>query len=184
MNYINLTNNLYMEKMNGLNESHLELAKELDKDECICGENGYLWSIEKNLSCSLYVDGKYLNNGNIYQSPYVIYHNEIPIGYMEISKIYEDIKAVALAYALLNIYRGKGYAYLTLKSIAEKILLDKVDDVQRVMLHIDVTNIKSQNVALRAGFADDGLSLNEYEAQGYIGYQKTRGMLIQEKHFM
>lgn len=181
MNRVNLMNDLYIDKMDVTNEDHFWLARELDKDESICGENGYLWSIEKSLNRA---GREYLSSGNIYGSPYAIYHDKNPIGYLEISKIYESIKAVDIAYALLPQYRGNGYACVTLKSITEKILLDIINDIQRVMLQIDIENIKSQIVATRAGFIDDGLSLRDHKAQGYIGYQKTKGMLMRGRHFM
>lgn len=126
------------------------MVRQLDKDPLI---EEYLYPIEKNLKHS-----KHLTRKDIYQSPYVIYHQQNPIGYIDISHIIEFMKSVNLSYALLEQERGKGYATKVLKAITEIILGDKINDIEKVYLVINYDNIPSQMVAKKSGFMDDGLS--------------------------
>ncbi len=174
MGTINLTDELYMKKMDVSNPTDLWLARELDKDELIYGEHGYLHSIESLFKSKQYINREYLTSGSIYQAPYAIYRNEDPIGYMELSKYHEHLKCVYLCYALLDRYRGNGYATKTLMNISEKILQDIINDVQKVVLVIDPDNLKSQAVATRAGFISDGLSYEEHVEQGFAQYIKMK----------
>lgn len=180
---IALTDGLHLKKLDLLDEQHVWLAKELDKDEQIFGEFGYLYSVEKLFYEKRYADRNYLFKGDIYQAPYAIYHYNNPVGFIEVSKIFEDLKMVDISYALLKKCRGNGYASKTLREISKMILLDRINDVHLISLVIDYTNESSKNVALRAGFVDDGLSLKQHEEQGYINYQKTKTMLYHEKNF-
>lgn len=175
MERILLDNELSIKKLDPANEKDVWLAKELDKDKLICGKDGYLWSIEKSFK-----NTSYLLRNDIYQSPYAIYYNSDPIGYMELSAIVETIKAVDISYALLDIYRGRGYATKMLREISKIILMDIINDIEKISLIIDPNNVKSQMVAKRAGFISDGLSEMEHFEQGYISYRKTKTMLKKE----
>lgn len=152
MSGIYLTDNLSIEKLNLQEEKDLKLVKQLEKDELICGEKGYLWTM------GYYHNGNdYLQYDDIYNSPFSIYHEESPIGYLEVSKIYEVPRksSVNLSYALLEEARGHGFMQSVLTIISNDILLDRVHLISEVALMIDSNNIASQKVALRSGFICD-----------------------------
>ena len=52
---IQLDKNLSIKKLDPENEKDIWLAKELDRDKLIYGENGYLWSIQRLLNDSRYL---------------------------------------------------------------------------------------------------------------------------------
>lgn len=179
---IPLIDGLHIKKLDAMDQKDIWLANELDKDEMISGEDGYLYPINSIFKDRHYLNGKHLLRSDIYQSPYAIYCDKVPVGFMEISDI-TFTNMVEVTYALLKQYRGKGYAFKTLKEVSRQILLDQLNDVQSVSLVIDLKNEASQNVAMRAGFVSDGLSEEEHNRQGYIGYQKTKTMLLRENKF-
>lgn len=180
---ISLVDGLHLQKLDSFNKNHMRLARTLDKDERIFGEFGYLYSIEQLFHNKEYIDRNYLLKNDIYHSPYAIYYCDTPIGFMEISNVFESLKMVDISYALLKKFRGNGYASKTLREISRIILSDKIIDIQLISLIIDITNKSSQSVAVRAGFVDDGLSSKQHEEQGYIRYQKTKTMLCSENNF-
>ena len=177
MEPIPLDNELSIKKLEPNNQKDVWIARQLDKDSLIAGADGYLWHIEELMKRAK----SYLAYSDIYGSPYAIYHRQNPVGYLEISHISEWFKNVELAYALLNTERGKGYATKTLKVISKIILEDIINDIKSVSLIIDLNNIKSQNVAIRAGFIDDGLSDEQHMIQEYITYTKTKRILYKEQ---
>lgn len=147
-----ITNHLSMSKLNLEKNRDLEFIKQLEKDDLICGDNGYLWQ-----ETYFFENQNYLQYDDIYNSPYLLYHYEIPIGYLEISKIYETFKKsfVFLSYALLQEARGHGYMKAILENISNDILLDRVNNIREVILMIQPQNIASQKVAMQAGFFCD-----------------------------
>lgn len=108
MERIWLDDSLNIKKLDPNDSKDVWLATELDKDKLICGEDGYLYPI-----CNIFKNVRYLANENIYQSPYAIYNNQKPIGYIELSDILliENKKYVNIAYALLEKERRKGVCY-------------------------------------------------------------------------
>lgn len=178
MEPIQLDNELSIKKLDPNNEKDVWLARELDNDPLIVGGNGYLWSIEETMKRAK----AYLSSMDIYHSPYAIYHKQNPVGYIELSYIHEVLKYIEISYALLNQERGKGYATKTLTAISRIILEDIINNVKSVSLIIDISNIKSQMVAIRSGFVSDGLSEEEHKIKEYITYQKTQRMLYEEQH--
>jgi len=180
---IPLIDGLHLEKLDVLNHEHIWLAKELDNDKLINGRSGYLYPIELLFTDKRYSDRMYLSKDDVYGSPYAIYHYDNPVGFMEISKIFEEFRQVYISYAILRDYRRLGYASKTLKQISQLILSDRINDINLISLIISCTNESSKAVASRAGFIDDGLSPKEHEAQGYVSYQKTKNMLHRENNF-
>lgn len=106
MKRYDLTNNLSMQKLNLETEKDLWLMRKLQSDELVCGENGYLW--QENY---YHRNTNYLQNEDIYDSPFSIYHYEDPIGYLEVSKIYETSKksSVYLSGAMIKEARNHGH---------------------------------------------------------------------------
>jgi RimJ/RimL family protein N-acetyltransferase len=164
-----LSKDISIKKLDPYDTKDIWLAEELDKDELVCGPNGYLWSIK-----NLFNDTRYLARNDIYNSPFAIYDKENPVGYIEISPIFN--KMVDISYAILKKERQKGYATITLKEITD-IILNDVYNIDKVILIVDINNYISQNVALKAGFINDGLSKQEHYKKGYISYQKTKKLV-------
>lgn len=163
MERIWLDDNLNIKKLDPNDPKDVYLANQLDKDPLISGINGYLYPIDVTFN-----DIRYLFRDGLYQSPYGIYVQEKPVGFIELSDILviKNKKTVDICYALLESERKKGYASKTLLEISKKILLD----VQKISLLIDSSNIPSQNVAKRAGFVEDTF----IHFDGLVGYQKTK----------
>lgn len=168
MEHIKLTNQLNIKKLDPNNNKDVHLIEELDQDEAI---RRYLWPLK-----NAFKDTSYLQNGDIYQSSFTIYHNQDAIGFLEISKIFQ-MKAqtmVNLCYALKKSVRKQGYMAQTLSSISDIILSDPVNHIDTVMLIMDPQNEESKQVAVRSGFVSDGLTKEEHLAQGYIAYSKVK----------
>lgn len=170
-NFINLVDNLSIKKLEISNELDMQLAKTLDKDELITGREGYLWSIEQSIRLQR---SNQLNKQEFYDNQYAIYLNQNPIGYLEISKI-NSLNFACLAYALLKEERGHGYATKTM------ILEDKINEIKKVLLVIDMHNIKSQNVTQKAGFIlANGIHDNYEYDKDYCCYTKDKYILKRE----
>lgn len=170
MEYINLTNELSIKKIEPYNGKDLWLIEQLNRDALVGQPGGYLSSL-----VYIFKDTNYLYRGGIYHAPYSIYYNQDPIGYLEISSIFLCLERVDIAYALIEKARGNGHMTKVLRSIAHKILTDANEEVNKVALMIDSKNLASQAVAKRAGFFCE--DLNEKK---YIIYEKTKKMLSQE----
>ena len=160
--------NLYIKKIDIMDEKDIQFIKELDQVK------KYLYSIESNLYNGNYLDRKYLYTGNIYGAPYSIYLGQTPIGYVHVSKIFGEIKTVVIELALLKSARGYGYASLVLSEVTKIVFSDVVYDVEKVVLAIDLNNQKSQFVAEMAGFISDELSHLQHEENGFIQYTKMK----------
>lgn len=167
MKTIILDNDLSIKKLDQNNKSDIWLANELDKDELICGKNGYLWSIKDTLK-----KANNILNDEIYATPYSIYNKNEPIGYIEISPIIEELKLVNISYALLKRARGKGDMTRILTKTSEKILNDLNHNIEIISLLIDSNNIASQKVASSSGFTRD--TKLGIEIEGCINYTKRR----------
>lgn len=166
MNKIDITNHLTMKKLNLEEEKDQYLINQLEKDDLVCGDYGYLWSK------SYYPHNpSYLQQDDIYNSPFSLYYDEIPIGYFEVSSIYEmpEKSSVCLAYALLEEARGYGFMQKILTSVSNDILLDRVQQITEVALLIDSKNIASQKVAIKSGFSCERLPEDtNYQSLTYL----------------
>lgn len=127
-------------------------------------------------------DIRYLYSSEFYGSPYVIYNQNDPVGFFDISPIWwrKVCESVELSYALLKEARGKGYMSKALRAVANQILTDNLNDIKEVNLLIHPENDVSKRVALRAGFVGDGLSKEEQYKQGYAFYEKTKVLVLKE----
>lgn len=129
----------------------------------------------------LFHDTSYLDRASIYQSPYGIYFENLPIGYLEISKIYLTATDtwVNLIYAILKEHRREGYATKVISAVTRLIFNDMVEHIKSVRLQIESDNIPSILTARSAGFIE---KVEEFEWQcDYKSYVKTRSMLEKEK---
>lgn len=168
MERIWLDDSLNIKKLDPNDSKDVWLVSELDKDELISGENGYLWPMG-----NIFNDVKYLSRNDIYASPYGIYYQNKPVGYIELSDIITIChkKILDISYALLEKERGKGYATRTLLETTKMLLT--VSDIDKVSLIIDSKNKQSQRVAEQSGFIVD----HQVDFEDMIGYQKTKLMV-------
>lgn len=97
MQKILLTENLGIKKLNPNNPPDMLLIEELCQDRTVCGEYGYLWPRPQSFN-----SGKHLQHQKLIDSPYIIYQNKYPIGFLEISDIFihDNLKNVSITYAL------------------------------------------------------------------------------------
>lgn len=151
MDKIKISNGLSIKKLEPDNEKDLSLLEELNKDEMVTGENGYLYSLHPNL---VFRDLRYLYRSDIYDAQFSIYHLEEVIGYLDISDVFPSIfgNYVSLSYAILERFRRLGYMSELLSNLSDIILQDRVENVDFVSLVIDNMNIPSSKLALKAGF--------------------------------
>ena len=170
MQKILLTENLSIKKLNPNNPLDMLLIEELDQDRTVCGEYGYLWQYPYPFNST-----KHLNHQNLLDSPYIIYHEKYPIGFLEISDIFSHHKQknVSISYALHKNARRKGYMQTTLRETSN-LLLDREKNIDGVILSIDPSNILSKNVAKKAGFTENKEWSLKYHSGGNIIYQKKR----------
>lgn len=170
MKKLQLSNELFIKKLNPNNPLDTGLIEELEKDETINGENGYLWPLSTSFQ-----DRRYLLHENLLKSCYTIYHKNCPIGFLEISDIFKtpNMCTVDISYALHKTARKKGYMQSVLTEISE-ILLEEYSEVDTITLIIDPKNTSSRKTAKSSGFITDGRSEKEYQREGYVVYQKVR----------
>ncbi len=158
-------------KLDSQNKDDIYIVNELSIDPCV---NPYVEL--KNA-----FDTSYLNCIGIYQMQYGIYLWEMPIGYLDISKIYETRmdRYVNLTYAILKEHRKKGFAKRVVSAITREILLDRVEYVKSVYLQIASDNLPSIATAKAVGFIE---KTEQYDWEcDYRSYVKTKLMLEKEK---
>ena len=170
MKKINLTENLSIKKLNPNNPLDVLLIEELEQDEEIYGEKGYLGALKKEIKSK-----KHLYHEELYDSSYIIYHQRYPIGYLKISPVfmYEGENVVDISYAIHKEARHKGYMYQTLAGVVDT-LYHMYSEIDNIMLLIDYRNKASRKVAVHAGFISDNLTEEEHQEQEYVIYQKAR----------
>ena len=170
MQKILLTENLSIKKLIPNNPLDMLLIEDLNQDRIVCGEYGYLWQYPYPFNST-----KHLNHQNLLDSPYIIYHEKYPIGFLEISDIFSHHKQknVSISYALHKNARRKGYMQTTLRETSN-LLLETSEDIDGVILSIDPSNILSKKVAKKAGFIENKEWSLEYHSGGNIIYQKKR----------
>lgn len=168
MQYIPLTNTLCIKKLEPYNGKDLWLIDQLDHDSLVGSPGGYLPPLRH------IKDTRYLYRDVLYAAPYAIYLDKYPIGYIEISEIFQTLESVDIAYALLQEARGKGYMTKVLDTVSRKILLDYLHDIKKITLEIHRTNTSSIAVAQRSGFIRDEETVTGKE---YVRYQRKKKQL-------
>ena len=170
MQKILLTENLSIKKLNPNNPLDTGLIEELEKDETINGENGYLWALSANLK-----NVSYLLHDNLLQSSYAIYYQNNPIGFLEISHIFKTQKlwTVDFCYALHKTARKKGYMTTVLTEVSN-LLLEENQKLDAITLMIDPGNKNSRKTAEASGFITGGRTEEEYRKEGCVVYYKRR----------
>lgn len=170
MKKILLTENISIKKINPNNPLDMLLIEELNQDRTICGEYGYLWRYPY-----LFKSTKQLYHQRISDSPYIIYYDKYPVGFIEISDIFchHNQKNVSISYAIHKKARRKGYMQTALRETSD-LLLEQEKNIDGIILSIDPANILSKNVAKKAGFIENKEWSMDYHSGGYKIYQKKR----------
>ena len=114
------------------------------------------------------------------QFVYAIYHQEIFIGLISAINVSWKNKRAEIGYWLDTDYTGNGFMAEAV-SLIEKELF--ANDFNRIVIHTDVLNTKSANVAKRLGYVHEGVLRQELysETQGRFRdknvFSKLRGDL-------
>jgi len=171
MNTIYFTNNLNIKKIEAENEKDWWMIHQLEQDPLVSGKTGYLWHLSSTILNSEY---RYLEYDDIYNSPFSIYHGDLPIGFLEVSPIYQGRirSSVELSYAILKKERKKGYMKSVLTNVSDYILEDMSVDEVDLIIHSD--NIASRLTASASGFTGVHLSNSlDYDDSQWV-YRKTK----------
>ncbi len=136
--------NMVLEAVDLFNESHQDLQKELLQDPTV---NKYLKTLKTQL--------KKTNHQSTFQfdMPYFVRMDGNLIGYLyAFAKDLEN--TVDLHYAVVKSARGEHYGRRILRLAATGILEAK-EDVERIQLVIQKSNVASRQAAIHAGFQED-----------------------------
>lgn len=161
--FIPLTDDLSMKKLDPTDDKDLWLASKLDEDEFIAGKNGYLWSI-----CNLLQNTRYLYWDSC-KGPYGIYYQNDPVGYFDIDQLFGISSCAELSYAILSTERKKSYAFQTLLA-AQSFIFEEFSMMQ---LTIRQDNQASKNLAIKCQF-ESVYTEQQARQQGFYEYRKTK----------
>lgn len=134
-------------------EKHKKLKEELENGE---SSSRFIHQISQRL------EGSKNNFNNIFQSAFVIEHNDIPIGYLYISSNKKD--EVFLECSFLKQFRSKGYGIMLLNQISD-YLFEK-HNIKCIKGDVDPSNKKSMAMFEACGYLFDE---EEYESRNFIG---------------
>jgi len=102
------------------------------------------------------------NTKSIYQSAFIVESNDVPIGYLFISKMIND--EIFLEYAVLKNFRRQGFG----KKIIDEITayLFEKHNIKSIRLDIDPSNKNSIFLADSCGYTADD---EEYASRNFVG---------------
>lgn len=155
---VSLTEELSLKQLDPANKKDIWLIEHLDPND--------FWTKSVDLETT-FLDADYTSDC-IYNKSYSIRHHDDPIGYLEISKLYEA-GFVYLCYSILERERRKGYARTTLAAISD-ILLEEMNAVRTIILE---ENQIAQSLANQLGYVP------LYEHSTFSIYQKEK---VKNKH--
>jgi len=95
---------------------------------------------------------------------WAIWHNNKIVGTISMRDINKELKSAEIAYSIDYRYEGKGIVSESCW-IAIDYLFSEYD-VERLVLGCDVKNIKSQNIAKKYGFINEGIARKGFVANG------------------
>ena len=93
-----------------------------------------------------------------------IWHENEIIGTVSMRDINEELKSAEIAYSIDHKYEGKGIVSESCWVAIDYLFTEY--DVERLVLGCDVKNIKSQNIAKRYGFKNEGIARKGFIANG------------------
>ena len=162
-----LSDTLWLEKINLNKNAHTWLLDTLNKENP--SSQSFIWNFKKEIQKRT---DNYLERPDILYSPFALYSYDHPVGYLEISDIYNPGNYVCLIYALLKKEQKKGYASLTLLNISKILLNEYKQEIQKVILTIDPNNKESITLAKRCGFYTLDTPI-QIEQNGICTYEKS-----------
>lgn len=135
------------------NDRYIDLKEEFEKGN---SHSDYIHYIGERL-----VKSKE-NKDSLFESAFVVLDRDEEIGYLYISNVKND--EVFLEYAILEEFRGMGYASDLINEISD-YLFEK-HNIRSIRLDIDPSNKNSMNVACACNFVEDE---EEYASRNYMG---------------
>lgn len=174
MNTIYFDHDLSIKKIEPNHEKDWWMIHELEQDPQVYGKYGYLWYLSSVIEDSKY---RYLEQEDIYNSPFAIYHSESPIGFLQTSPVYinKHCSSIDLSYAILKQERRKGYMKSVLTNVSDYILENI--SIDEIILTIDTNNKPSQMTAVASGFTKAfQLNYGDYDEGSFV-YRKTKEMI-------
>lgn len=162
-----LTDNLWMEKINLNKNAHVWLLDTLNKENP--SNQSFIWDFKKEIQKRT---DDYLTRPDILYSPFALYSSEHPVGYLEISNIFYPENYVCLIYALLKKEQKKGYASRTLLTVSKYLLTKYRQEIHKIILTIDPDNKESIALAKRCGFYTLDTPI-QIEQKGICTYEKS-----------
>lgn len=136
--------NMALEAVDLLNENHQDIQKELLQDPTI---NKYLKTLKTQL--------KKKNRSSTFQfdMPYFVRMDGNLIGYLYAFAPDEE-KTVDLHYAVVKSVRGEHYGRRILR-LATSGILETHEDIKKIQLVIQKSNMASRQAAIHAGFQEE-----------------------------
>lgn len=134
-------------------KKHKNLKEELENGE---SSSKFIHQIAQNLENSKN------NFSNIFQSSFVIEHNDISIGYLYISSNKND--EVFLECSLLKQFRSKGYGTILLNQVSDYLFENH--NIKCIKADVNPSNKKSMAMLCACGYLFDE---EEYESRNFIG---------------
>ena len=102
------------------------------------------------------------NMDSLFESAFVVLDENEDIGYLYISNVRND--EVFLEYAILDEFRGMGYASSLIREISDYLFEEY--NIRSIRLDIDPSNKNSMNVACACDFIEDE---EEYASRNFVG---------------
>jgi ribosomal-protein-serine acetyltransferase len=95
---------------------------------------------------------------------WAIWHEDKIVGTISIRDINEELKSAEIAYSIDYRYEGKGIVSESCWIAIDYLFTEY--DVERLVLGCDVKNIRSQNIAKKYGFTNEGVARKGFIANG------------------
>lgn len=142
-----LEDNFALEKINLQNEIHVSLLDQIFEENP--SESSFIWNFKDDIAKR---NPDYLHSPEIIDSPFAIFKDFFPIGFLDISAIFKPDYFVDITYTILKKEQGKRYATKVLLEVCKLLLLQYKASIQKVKLMIDPLNLPSICVAHNCGF--------------------------------
>ncbi len=142
--------NFYLEEFNKDNLEHLEVIRQLNKDQ---NSKKYLGDIFYAIKK---IDLRKENYIDKFNHAFIAYYNSYPVGYISLSYIEEDYQ---ISCGILNQYRKQHLASLLISEFSD-YLLNSNYDINKIIAVIDKENTASKMAANLAGYSEDDNTYN------------------------
>lgn len=157
---LDLQNGYALHKIDPYFPGDVSLMERWNQDSLLT-EN--VWKLDHEI----FQDLRYLNYKELYASPFSIWYQNEPIGFLDISPILLQTYCY-LAYGLLKEFRGKGHASYVIKKVLLEIFKDQVNCIERVQAIVNIDNLKSQHCLESVGFYQQSSNISRYGTGNYV----------------